>query len=188
MQSVVCKALVAGKSTSQFGPGSAGLTLVGVWHGSRDAQVASENAIFGEATPAFSLSMAIANPEAAAFFEMRDELYVTFSKERIDGATPRDTSVEEGLYKQLAEAQALVEQTRDANATQVQQAVEAAKAGLKGEHDVLINEVADLNGQLATKTGDVVRLKALVEAMLSQLEAGVNPTPETIVSWKAQIG
>lgn len=56
------------------------INLGAVWEGSTEAQAKSENAIFGEATPAAWLGMAIVNPVAAAFFKTNKKYYVTFTE------------------------------------------------------------------------------------------------------------
>lgn len=81
---VVCKLQCHGKgSVYENQPESdprVQINLGGVWEGSSEAQAKSENAIFGEATPAAWLSMAIANPVAAAFFQSGKKYYVTFTE------------------------------------------------------------------------------------------------------------
>lgn len=56
------------------------ISLCAVWEGSTENQVQFENAIFGKATPSASLSMAIANPPAAAFFKNGKKYYLTFTE------------------------------------------------------------------------------------------------------------
>jgi len=56
------------------------IRLGGVWEGSKEAQLASENSIFGHWTPSASCEMSIRNPEASAFFKAGKKYYVTFTE------------------------------------------------------------------------------------------------------------
>ena len=51
-----------------------------VWEGTQEKQAASENAKFGKWTPDGHITIALANPEAADFFEPGQHYYVTFTK------------------------------------------------------------------------------------------------------------
>lgn len=80
--SVVCKLRVIGKTDSFDSQGEvvhSHVALSAVYEPD-PAKRATENAIFGSATPSANLSMAIFNKEAAAQFEHGKEYYVTFEK------------------------------------------------------------------------------------------------------------
>ena len=54
--------------------------LGAVYEPDADKRAASENAIFGKATPWGEIVLGIANPGAKQFFEQGQQYYVTFTK------------------------------------------------------------------------------------------------------------
>lgn len=81
---VVCKMQCHGKGECYPGQPEddtrVQVQLGAVWEGSMEAQAKSENAIFGEATPAAYLTMTIANQAAHEFFKTNKKYYVTFTE------------------------------------------------------------------------------------------------------------
>jgi hypothetical protein len=59
---------------------SAHIKLGAVWEGTTEKQQASENAIFGKASPWGSIEIGIMNPPAAEFFKTGKKYYVTFTE------------------------------------------------------------------------------------------------------------
>jgi hypothetical protein len=56
------------------------IRLSAVYEGSAEKQAESENAIFGKATPAGQMTMAIAPADVAAFFEPGGKYYLDFTR------------------------------------------------------------------------------------------------------------
>lgn len=78
--SVRAKALCTGAVKDSVG--NTNVSMTGVYKGEEQPDGTyrnTENADFGTATPAFSVSMTIHNPDAAAQFEQGREYYVDFT-------------------------------------------------------------------------------------------------------------